>query len=282
VAEGSVTDSRLGEPIDVIGRRRGMRSSVRFVFVRSILVYGLAVLNACSGAAAPAPSGSNPPGGPSGSPIVVSADQAAGRVLTQIDRWPGLGPFDPTRVGQCCGYRVSTSPTGWTVAIEVGWGDCPAGCIYRHEWRYDVQPDGTINELGETGPPVPAGLPGSDISGGSPEPSAAGSSEQATFPAGIRGVALAGPTCPVARPNDPACAERPVTGAVIHVIAGDGVEAATLTTDANGRFAVELPPGAYRLVADDVEGLMRSPEPVTVTIKGSVVDVQLSYDTGIR
>jgi hypothetical protein len=69
---------------------------------------------------------------------------------------------------------------------------------------------------------------------------------------------------------------------VIHVIAADGVEAATLTTDASGRFAVELPPGSYRLVADNVQGLMRSPEPVNVTVKGSVEDVQLSYDTGIR
>ena len=281
MAEGSVTNSGGGEPIAMVGRRGGMRSTVRTFVVRSFLVAVLAVLSACSGAAAPAASHSSPPGGPSGSPIVLSADQAAVRVLTQVNRWPGLGPFDPNRVGQCCGYRVTTSATGWTVTIEVGWGDCPAGCIYRHEWRYDVRADGTVNDLGETGPAVPAGLPGSGDSG-SPAPSVAGSPAPVTFATGIRGVALAGPTCPVARPNDPGCAGRPVTGAVIHVIAADGVEAATLTTDASGGFAVELTPGSYRVIADGVEGLMRSPEPVSVTVKGSVVDVQLSYDTGIR
>jgi hypothetical protein len=259
-----------------------MDSTAKRFFVRSVLVAGLAVLNACSGAAAPTASPPNPTSTPSGSPIVVTADQAANRVLMQINRWPGVGAFDPNRVGQCCGYRVTSSPTGWTVTIEVGWGDCPAGCIYRHDWRYDVHGDGTIDDLGETGPPVPAGLPGSTDSGGSPDPSAVGSPEPVTFATGIRGVALAGPTCPVARPNDPGCAERPVTGAVVHVIGADGVEAATLTTDASGRFAVELPPGSYRLVGDAVQGLMRSPEPLNVTVKGSVEDVQLSYDTGIR
>jgi hypothetical protein len=214
--------------------------------------------------------------------MVATADAAAARVLTQLGRWPGLGPFDPNAIGQCCGYRVTASPAGWAVTIEVGWGDCPAGCINRHEWRYDVHPDGTIVALGESGPSVPEGLPGAEASGGSPAPSRGAGTPEPAFATGIRGVALAGPTCPVERPGDSACAPRPVAGATIHVVASDGVEVATLETDAAGRFAIQLEPGAYRLVADDAAGIMHPPAPTDVTVKGSVVDVQISYDTGIR
>ena len=249
------------------------------------------VAGACSGggpsAPSPPPGGSEASGGasPAGSGAVTirTGEDAAARVLTQIGRWPGVGPFDPNRIGQCCGYRVQETPDGWAVTIEVGWGDCTAGCIDRHQWHYGVQPDGTIVDLGETGPAVPAGLPGAEGGGGSPGASAP---PVASLPPmagpGIRGIALAGPTCPVSRPNDPACADRPVAGAKIHVLASDGSEVATVTTDGAGRFQVRLDAGAYRVVPDPVTGLMGTARSQDVTVTTGVVDVQVSYDTGIR
>jgi len=255
-----------------------------------LVVLVLIVVAACSGSAGATASsipGSSGPGassgaGGSGAVTIRTGDEAAARVLTQIGRWPGLGPFDSNRIGQCCGYRVQQTADGWAVTIEVGWDDCPAGCINRHQWRYGVHPDGTIVDLGEVGPAVPAGLPGAEAVGGSPAASAPLPSLPPLAGPGVRGIAVAGPTCPVSRPNDPACADRPVAGATIHVLAGDGTEVATVITDGTGRFQIPLEAGAYRLVPDPVTGLMGTAQEVDVTVTSGVVDVQLSYDTGIR
>jgi uncharacterized surface anchored protein len=84
------------------------------------------------------------------------------------------------------------------------------------------------------------------------------------------------------QPGDSSCADRPVAGATIHILAADGTEVATLTTDAAGRFAVVLDPGDYRLVAEPMAGIMHGPEPMAVTVGSSPVEVTVSYDTGIR
>ena len=123
---------------------------------------------AAGAASSPFPAATTPAS--SGAVIIGTPAEAAGRVLTQLGRWPGLGPFDPNAIGQCCGYKVTQVADGWAVTIEVGWGDCPAGCIDRHQWRYLVRPDGTIVAQGESGSSVPPGLPGAEASGGSPEP----------------------------------------------------------------------------------------------------------------
>jgi Carboxypeptidase regulatory-like domain len=290
MATGALSAVNVREPPRPGDRRAAMRT-IRGPRPALLLVVGAIVAAACSGGAgttvSPLPGGSGPlasaGGGASGAITIRGADDAAGRVLTQVGRWPGLGPFDPNRIGQCCGYRVQQTADGWAVTIEVGWDDCPAGCISRHQWHYGVHPDGTIVDLGETGPAVPAGLPGAEAVGGSP---AAGGGPSESLPPmtgpGVRGIALAGPTCPVARPNDPGCADRPVAGAIIHVLAADGTEVATVTTDGTGRFQVPLEAGAYRLVADQVSGLMGTAPPVDVTVTTGAVEVRLSYDTGIR
>ena len=99
---------------------------------------------------------------------------------------------------------------------------------------------------------------------------------------GISGTALAGPTCPVERPGDPACAARPVAGATIRIRDATGSELATIVTDATGRFRVALPPGVYTVVGQPVEGLMGNPGPVDVEVGEADVTIELSYDTGIR
>jgi len=91
----------------------------------------------------------------------------------------------------------------------------------------------------------------------------------------------AGPTCPVQRAGDPACAPRPVKGARLSL---DGASDMTLTTDANGTARETMVPvGAYRLVAQPVNGLMGTPAPLELVItRRDATHVTLSYDTGIR
>jgi len=235
----------------------------------------VAILAACSPAVTPGPSGPPSPSAPApsssaapGPTTVTSPEAAAALVLAADPRFAGLGPQDPNRIGECCFYAAEPTAGGYEVTIEIGWGDCPAGCINRHHWFYTVATDGSVRLDREDGPPVPAGVPApGDGTGGV---------------VGIRGVATAGPTCPVVRPNDPACADRPVAGVTVHVLDATGLEVATLQTDAAGSFTVALPPGQYRVQADAVAGLMGTAAPVDVTVTASLALVQLAFDTGIR
>jgi hypothetical protein len=247
------------------------------------LAVGL-TLGACSPSATPpasaappasnAPSASSPIGSPAPSVApsqtsVGSSEAAAAVVLASDSRFAELKAKDPNLIGQCCFYTATPAADGFAVTIEIGWGDCPAGCIDRHHWFYSVSTDGTIHLDREDGKPVPSGIPGSadGTTGGV---------------IGIHGVAMAGPVCPVVQPNDPACADRPVVGALVHVIDATGTEVATLETDAGGAFVVTLPPGGYRVVPDPVPGLMGTAAPADVTVGATLVQLQLTYDTGIR
>lgn len=251
-----------------------------------LLVIGLLILGACGPTAKPlpstAPSAPSPSGSPSGSPAgsapassapgptsISSPEAAAAAVLASDPRFAGLTAKDPDLIGQCCFYTVNPAADGFAVTVEIGWGDCPAGCIDRHHWFYTVRTDGTVRLDREDGPAVPAGVPapGGGTTGGQ---------------IGIRGIATAGPACPVVQPNDPACADRPVAGALVHVIDATGTEVATLETDTMGAFIVSLPPGRYRVVPDPVLGLMGTAAPFDVTVGTTQALVQLVYDTGIR
>jgi hypothetical protein len=214
--------------------------------------------------ASPAASG----GGSGGTVTVDTAEAAAAAALATDPRFAGIGPLDPNVIGACCSWSSVATNDGWTVTIEVGWGDCPAGCIDRHHWVYAVARDGTVTLVREDGPPLPAGVPplGGDQTG----------------LVGIRGVASAGPVCPVERPNDPNCVPRPVVGATVHVLDESGTEVAQLQTDPTGAFSVTLPPGRYQVRADPVEGLMTAPPPVEIQVTNGLAPVELAYDTGIR
>ena len=111
---------------------------------------------------------------------------------------------------------------------------------------------------------------------------ATGPSQAGSGLVGFRGHALLGPTCPVVRPNDPACAEKPVAGATIHVLDASGAEIARLTTDATGGFGLAVPAGRYRLVADPTPSSFRAPSPVDIEVGTDIVTVDIAYDTGIR
>jgi hypothetical protein len=231
------------------------------------LFLALVALGLLLGACSPSTGSSSPSVGPT-STTITSPEAAAAAVIASDPRFAGLTAQDPNLIGQCCFYTVTSAADGYVVTIEVGWGDCPAGCIDRHHWIFSVKTDGMIHLDREDGPPVPSGIPAS-IDGTSGV-------------IGIRGVASAGPVCPVVRPNDSSCADRPVQGARVHILDSTGAEVATLETDAAGVFVVTLPPGRYRVVPDPVPGLMRNAAPQDATVGTGLAEVQLTYDTGIR
>jgi Carboxypeptidase regulatory-like domain len=223
----------------------------------------------CAGSAATV----EPTPGPSAAGV-TSAAEAAARVLEAHPEFGGLGALNIDLIGQCCWYRAEEAPNGYSVQIHAGWGDCPAGCIENHEWLYSVSAvDGSIALLSEDGAPVPAGVPGAGVVGGS---GGAGGT-------GIAGKAVAGPTCPVVRENDPSCNPRPVSGAVVVIKSLTGAEVARVETDAAGAFRIALPPGGYTVESDRTSGFPTPPAPVAVTVVANVLtDVQLEFDTGIR
>lgn len=198
-----------------------------------------------------------PGGGPS--PTIGPTD-AVRLVLAQDDRFTGIGVRDPDLIVQASWYEVTEGADGWTVVIRIGWGDCPAGCISEHLWTYAVGRDGEVQLIDDEGDPLPA------------EP-------------GIGGIVTSGPTCPVVTdPPDPDCADRPVAGAVLVIQDPAGAEVARVSSGADGRFWVELGPGAYRVVPQPVEGLMGTAEPMEVQVGAGepVIELAVAYDTGIR
>ena len=100
----------------------------------------------------------------------------------------------------------------------------------------------------------------------------------------VQGTAHAGPTCPVVRPGDASCADRPVTGAVIVVTDVGGTEVARVTTDATGAFRIPLPKGEFILRPQPVSGVLGTPGPVSVVVDAAAnpPPIDLAYDTGIR
>jgi hypothetical protein len=95
--------------------------------------------------------------------------------------------------------------------------------------------------------------------------------------------AQAAPTCPVERPGDPACRSRPVAGATILILDGQGNTVAEVTTDAEGNAFAPVPAGIYVVQPQPVAGLMGGAEQVPITVAGDTPAlVTVVYDTGIR
>lgn len=200
------------------------------------------------------------PGGPGNSTTTTTAAEAAHLVLAQQPRFAGIEPLDQDLIGQAAWYEVAASANGWQVVIRIGWGDCPAGCINQHRWTYEVARDGTVTLTREEG-------------------------DTLLDTAGVRGTVSTGPTCPVVRdPPDPACADRPVGGALLVISNQAGVEVARVESRVDGTFDVDLAPGSYRLTPQPVEGLMGTPAPIDFAVEAgqAAVELRVSYDTGIR
>ena len=284
-----------------------MRIRFRSAAVASrVAVLGL-LLAACSAPAGAGPAVPAMSSGPTSTPVPgsIAAADAAAIVLAQDPQFAGIGVRDPGLVGQGSWYEVMPDTAGWRVTVQVGWGDCPAGCLNRHTWDFIVGFDGAASKSGESGdqlpatsgPPIiepaPSSRPVASAKPGAtappaptirPIPTRQPAPSATPAPAGdgsdvpsvlipstggpwLVGVAAAGPVCPVERfPPDPACAPRPVVGATIIVLDLAGREVASAVTGADGMYRVAVPAGSVRVQAARVAGLMRAPAPIDVVV----------------
>ncbi len=93
--------------------------------------------------------------------FVSTPDEAARRVIAANPTLAGVSARNPKLIGQCCWYEARSVAVGYEVQVEVGWGDCPSGCIDRHRWTYAVTPAGVVTLIDESGPSVsPGAVPG--------------------------------------------------------------------------------------------------------------------------
>lgn len=244
--------------------RHRPRSGLRALL--AIAALGSVIVAACGGTTSASPTAG---------PVTVDSVEAAARVAAAASPlFGGIGPRDPNLIGQAAWWEgVPLDPSagrpGWQVTFRVGWGDCPSGCIDEHRWTFDVTTDGKVRFTSESGPELPADVQAS--------------LRTTATATGVAGRVVAGPTCPVERPGDPACNARTVAGAVLVVTGAGGTEVARFTTDASGLFRIGLQPGDYTLEPQPVEGLMGTPGPMPFTVaNGSETYLDVSYDTGIR
>jgi hypothetical protein len=119
----------------------------------ALLLLVVAIAAGCGGGGGGSPSASAAPS----TTGVDSAEDAWAAVAATDERFASLEPYDDELIGQCCFYRVTEVEGGYQVDVEVGWGDCPAGCINKHRWTYAVNPDGVVALLNEEGEPLPPG-----------------------------------------------------------------------------------------------------------------------------
>ena len=170
-------------------------------------------------------------------------------------------------IGQSSWYEAFEDGDGFAVNITAGQGDCQAGCIDQHVWRYHVDREGNVELTGEDGEPV-------DVT-----PGQGGEGD-------VRVVVQlsAGPVCPVEQiPPDPKCDARSVANANVTIFEADGNEVATATSDDAGQLAFAVPAGAYYVVPATVEGLMGTAEAQAFSaLGGDQVGLLFLFDTGIR
>ncbi len=120
------------------------------------------------------------------------------------------------------------------------------------------------------------------VATGCPAPDNGGNGTGGT--SGISGIVRAGPQCPVVRPGDPNCADKPLAATIIVRSAATNLAITQFTSAADGTFQVALAPGSYILDPQpgSPSGLPHAnPQPVQVTA-GQFTNVTIEYDTGIR
>jgi hypothetical protein len=123
--------------------------------------------------------------------------------------------------------------------------------------------------------------------GNDPKPSGFGSRSGAT----VRGQVLAGPGCPVetapadgsASGGGDGCADRPTAARIQVTSVNSGSVVATVRSDADGRFRVDLPAGQFELQALGLADPGVVGPPLLVRVRpGRVTDAVVHVDTGIR
>jgi hypothetical protein len=129
---------------------------VLFVIVASALA-------ACAAAAgSPGPT-EEPTVRPTPTPIAAPVSQpadAASIVIASDPRFAGAIQLTPDIIGASRYWTAEALPSGgYRVVMTVGWGDCPAGCINKHVWTFDVDPAGKLALVSESGDEIPSDFP---------------------------------------------------------------------------------------------------------------------------
>jgi len=129
------------------------------LIVAALLVAALAGCRA--GGAAPLSAA--PSVGPTPTPLAVTVSSpadAAAVVIATNPLFAGTTELRPDVIGASKWWTAKPLATGgYRIDLTVGWGDCPAGCIDRHVWTYDVDATGGLTLVSESGDPVPSELP---------------------------------------------------------------------------------------------------------------------------
>jgi len=104
------------------------------------------------------------------------------------------------------------------------------------------------------------------------------------FDSGVEGVVTLGPTCPVMREGDTACADKPYATSIQVIAVGSSKSSpfTTVESDKEGKYKTMLPPGEYVLQPVGGSVPLRC-ETKNITIEPSkIIKVNLSCDSGIR
>ncbi|HEU0051453.1 MAG TPA: carboxypeptidase-like regulatory domain-containing protein [Patescibacteria group bacterium] len=106
---------------------------------------------------------------------------------------------------------------------------------------------------------------------------------ESVIDSGAKGMALAGPTCPVVHlPPSDACRDRPVSNMKLKIEQKNGGYSATFETQQDGSFFVNLPPGEY-VITKAVSGPFPILPPTEVSVHAhEFTTITLQFDTGIR
>ena len=131
------------------------------------LLLTVAACAACSTAGAPSPSPvptPQPTQQPTPTPLAAPVNTPAGAAALVIEtdpRFAGAIQLTPDIIGASKWWMAEPlAAGGYRIELTIGWGDCPAGCIHRHVWTFDVDAMGKVTLVNESGDEVPANLPG--------------------------------------------------------------------------------------------------------------------------
>ena len=101
---------------------------------------------------------------------------------------------------------------------------------------------------------------------------------------GITGKILLGPTCPVVRPGDPKCADKPYQTQIVVKTEDGSREVTRFSSNGKGEFRVRLPGGTYRLESA-TSGVSPFPRlsPILATVEpNKFTTLTIHFDSGIR
>lgn len=136
------------------------RFALVLVVAASLAVAGCAT----GGGGSPEPSAPTPtPTVPAPTPTPIAADvaspaDAAALVIATDPRFNGAIELTPDIIGASKWWEAAPLADGaYRITLTIGWGDCPAGCINRHVWVFEVTADGGVTLIDESGDEVPAG-----------------------------------------------------------------------------------------------------------------------------